>query len=128
MSDRAHAIALLEAANRDLRALIAMDDEDSFADEIAGFHAQQAVEKALKAWLSFQHIAYPRTHDLNVLLGLLEDAGSDAKSFRSLVRLNAFAVNFRYEALGAGAVLENRARLTAEVVALVKLVNNLLNS
>lgn len=126
MSDRDHALALLEAANRDLRALIAMDDEDSFADEIVGFHAQQAVEKSLKAWISFLHIAYPHTHDLNVLLGLLDDAVSEAASFRSLVRLNAFAVNFRYEALGSGADLEDRASLTAEVVALIEHVGDLL--
>jgi HEPN domain-containing protein len=29
-----------------------MADSPLFADEIFGFHTQQAVEKALKAWLS----------------------------------------------------------------------------
>ena len=126
MSDRDHALALLEAAKRDLRALKAMGNADIFADEIAGFHAQQATEKTLKAWLSAQHIAYPGTHDLNVLLQLFEDTGASVAAFGSLVRLNAFAVNYRYEALGAGAVLEDRDSLTAEVAALVKHVSELL--
>lgn len=52
MSDQEHAESILEAARRDLRALRAMDDAVAFPDEIVGFHAQQAVEKALKAWLA----------------------------------------------------------------------------
>ena len=30
-----------------------MGDVIVFADEIFGFHAQQAIEKSLKAWLAF---------------------------------------------------------------------------
>lgn len=39
---------LLSAAVKDLRALQGMSDGSVFADEIFGFHAQQAVEKALR--------------------------------------------------------------------------------
>lgn len=53
MSDREHAEEILEAARRDLRALRAMTDVEAFPDEIFGFHAQQAVEKALKARLAY---------------------------------------------------------------------------
>ena len=49
-SDEAH--QMLAAATKDWRALAGMADPDVFADEIFGFHAQQAAEKALKAWLS----------------------------------------------------------------------------
>jgi HEPN domain-containing protein len=49
MNDLEHAREILEVARRDLRALRAMNDAESFPDEIFGFHAQQAVEKALKA-------------------------------------------------------------------------------
>ncbi|NIR50348.1 HEPN domain-containing protein [candidate division KSB1 bacterium] len=34
-----------------------------FDDEIFGFHAQQAVEKVVKAWPNLLGIVYPRTHD-----------------------------------------------------------------
>jgi len=33
----------------------------AFADEIFGFHAQQAVEKGLKAWICLHGIEYPFT-------------------------------------------------------------------
>ena len=36
---------LLTAADRDLSALRGMEDTTVFADEIAGFHAQQAVQR-----------------------------------------------------------------------------------
>ena len=52
MSDLDKARTLLEAAERDLRALRGMSDPMVFADEIVGFHAQQAAEKLLKACLA----------------------------------------------------------------------------
>jgi hypothetical protein len=52
MNDREHAEDILETGRRDLRALRAMHDVEAFPDEIFGFHAQQAVEKAMKAWLA----------------------------------------------------------------------------
>ena len=62
------AYLLLTAASRDFRALQGTMDPGVFADEIFGFHAQQAAEKALKAWLSALDVEYPRTHDLTMLL------------------------------------------------------------
>ena len=111
MTDRDHARALLDAADRDLRALVAMVPDNAFADEIVGFHAQQAVEKALKAWLAFEGRPYPWTHDLSALLGLIEDAGHEVERLRPLVRLNVFAVRFRYESLGPTAPLRGRAQI-----------------
>lgn len=51
-SDIEHARALLEMAKRDHRALSRMLDRQDFAEEIFGFHAQQVVEEALKAWIA----------------------------------------------------------------------------
>jgi len=59
MSDLEHAKMILVAARRDLLALSGMADQQQFADEIFGFHAQQVVEKALKAWLSLRSLEYP---------------------------------------------------------------------
>ena len=36
-----------------------MDDADVFADQVFGFHAQQAAEKLLKAWLALLGEVYP---------------------------------------------------------------------
>jgi len=59
LSDEAR--QMLAAAYKDWRALAGMADPDVFADEVFGFHAQQAVEKALKAWLALLGVEYPRT-------------------------------------------------------------------
>lgn len=73
---------------------------DNPQTDAAGFHLQQCVEKSLKAWLTLRDIDYPRTHDLNVLLGLLEDEGEDVSPYWALLELNPFAVLFRYELPG----------------------------
>ena len=101
MSDEGqeHAHALLEMARKDARALAGMTDRETFADEIFGFHAQQATEKALKAWCARRGIEYPLTHDLSELIAMLREDGCDVDAFEDLLRFNAFAVLFRYEAL-----------------------------
>jgi HEPN domain-containing protein len=97
MSGVEHAREMVILAQRDLKALQGMFDADTFADEIFGFHAQQAVEKALKAWLTVVGVEYPRTHDLEELLGLLEEhAEPILEAFYDLVDLTDFAVQFRY--------------------------------
>jgi len=59
------------------------------------FHAQQAVEKFLKAFLVFHNIDFPKTLDLDYLL--LECNKIDAKDFDiDLGSLTDFGVNIRY--------------------------------
>ena len=99
MSDTDHARLLLEAARKNLRALEAMRDPSAFAEEIFGFHAQQAVEKAVKAWLSLLGLTYPRTHDLEALVALLDERGEKVpEAWAELIDLSDFAVQLRYEA------------------------------
>ena len=97
MADFEHARAMLRMAHKDFNALMGMLDNVLFSDEIFGFHVQQAVEKALKAWLSAYDEAYPPTHDLARLLTLLERAGADVEPFWALVQFTIFAVQARYE-------------------------------
>lgn len=85
-------------AMKDWQALQGMMESPLFADEIVGFHAQQAIEKALKAWLSALGSEYPHTHDLGRLLLALEEGGAEVTAFRSLAAYSAFGVQFRYEA------------------------------
>ena len=47
-----HAESMLSIAKKDVKALRSMLDPDKFDVETFGFHAQQAMEKALKAWIS----------------------------------------------------------------------------
>ena len=59
------------------------------------FHAQQAVEKFLKAFLVFHNIDFPKTHDLDYLL--LECKKIDTKNFDiDLGSLTDFGVSIRY--------------------------------
>ena len=59
------------------------------------FHAQQAVEKFLKAFLAFSDIDFPRTHDVDYLL--MECQKIDSASFDiDLKSLTEFGVSVRY--------------------------------
>ena len=96
MSDLKQARVLLMSAERDISALRGMADVAVFADEIFGFHAQQAAEKLLKAWLALLGETYPTTHDLARLLAMLRARDVEATRFNELVEYTPFAVQFRY--------------------------------
>jgi len=102
MSPHNQAIELFALAQKDYKAAMILARAKDPQMEAAGFHLQQTVEKALKAWLSLSGIAFPRTHDLSLLLGLLEDAGHAIDCYWDLLELNPFAVQFRYELPGDG--------------------------
>ena len=82
----------MDAAELDLRALEGMGESAVFAEEIAGFHALQAAEKLLKAWLAISGLTYPLTHDIDPLLDVLQESAPDCERFRSLSSLTPFAV------------------------------------
>ena len=89
-----------------------------------GFHAQQAVEKALKAVLCLHGIEYPRTHNISVLLDLLAENSLDAPIAReALVILTPYGVLFRYDEMGPSdeelANLPDRASMLAVADAIV---------
>ena len=98
MPDIDSARAFLAAARRDAQALANMQSEVAFPPEIFGFHAQQALEKALKAWLCVRGAVPPQSHNLRHLLVLLESSGAEVDEWWEVVGLTAFAVQFRYEA------------------------------
>lgn len=87
----------LEKARRDLMtAKNGLESSEPFTDIIC-FHAQQAGEKYIKAYLVWQEIEFPKTHSLEDLIllatqkdpsfsGLVEDAGI----------LTPYAVEIRY--------------------------------
>jgi HEPN domain-containing protein len=86
-------------AHKDLNTLRILAGAPDADPEILGFHAQQAIEKALKAWLSFLGAEYSRTHSLGVLISEIEETGATVPEyFYDLVYLTSFAVQFRYEA------------------------------
>jgi len=123
MPDIKQAQAMLRMAHRDLKALTGMHDAAVFADEIFGFHVQQAVEKSLKAWMCGIGIAYPFTHQIDRLLVLLRDAGADVDAYWWLDEFTIYAHQARYEEghVAADAPLDRESLMQA-VAALVSQV------
>ena len=109
---------LMRRAQADLNALRNMGDREKFDENIYGFHAQQAVEKSLKAWLAFLGRSYPFRHDLGELLAALAAAGEDVEDLWTLADLTPFAVQLRYETVEADTFL-NREHVAAEIAALI---------
>lgn len=70
-----YAFVLLRRSENDAEALRVLAEAHAVGDEILGFHAQQAVEKALKAVLVSRTVEFPRTHDLDFLLDVASQAG-----------------------------------------------------
>ncbi|MGD9892093.1 MAG: HEPN domain-containing protein [Dehalococcoidia bacterium] len=66
------------------------------------FHAQQCVEKYLKAWLTQQQLPFPRTHDLEALAKLCLPQVSEFVAIMPELRfLTSFAVEIRYPGTSA---------------------------
>jgi HEPN domain-containing protein len=124
MSDRELANEMLLMAGEDLDTLRRMLRDPGFPENAFGFHAQQAVEKALKAWLTARGVEFPKTHDLEILEDLVSDHGASIpEEFEPLLNLSAFGVKFRYqpytglyEALDRAEV----ARLVERLISFVK--------
>ena len=107
-------LALTDRDMKTVHLLIAAPDSD---DQAIGFHAQQAIEKCLKAVLSANQHAFRKTHDLAELLDLLRDKGCALPpSAESLDALNPFAVTLRYDLFEAEPVDRDWiAKVVAEV-------------
>lgn len=90
--------AYLKLADRDLKAFELLIRSREIADETVGFHAQQAVEKCLKAVLAFSSIPFRKTHDLQELMDLLIDNKKTLPpNAEKLDVLNPYAVLLRYD-------------------------------
>jgi len=88
----------LSIAHRDLSAAMAMADSSVFGEDTWGFHLQQAIEKALKAWLLvLTPVQPPFSHNLRLLFQMLRDQGAAVEPFVGLSRFTLFAVLWRYD-------------------------------
>jgi HEPN domain-containing protein len=95
---REFAQLLLRKAEGDLAVVRALVDNPAISDDAIGFHAQQAVEKALKAVLALAGIRFPRTHDLDFLLELADEAMVPVPDvIREARWLTPWSAEFRYD-------------------------------
>ncbi len=66
--------------------------------DTACFHAQQAAEKLLKAFLAFHSVEFPKTHNLAKLALLCDSLDESLKSIASEVeQLTPYATVLRYD-------------------------------
>jgi hypothetical protein len=111
-------ILLIKAAE-DEKAL----GSSELSDAILGFHAQQAVEKLIKALLAQLNVPFELTHNLGRLRTTLASAGESLPATPiPLDQLNDFAVVYRYDLLFQFASpdvadLEETVRLIREHIA-----------
>ena len=88
---------LILKAESDLEALAVMLESGKALDT-ACFHAQQAAEKHLKAFLSFNDIIFPKTHSIEELVGLCATIDAQfADLADETVFLTDYAVELRYD-------------------------------
>jgi HEPN domain-containing protein len=89
---------LLRRASDDEAAARAMLPLEPVTDAIVGFHAQQAVEKSLKAVLAARNVEFPFIHDIGGLADLCEEAGaSPPEELDGVDRLTSYAAGLRYD-------------------------------
>ena len=87
----------LRKAENDLLTLGAAIDVGAY--DTACFHAQQAAEKALKAFLIHAEVTFPFTHNLVKLTKLCATVDPSFASLDAIVEsLTPFAVELRYDA------------------------------
>ncbi len=89
--------AWIQKAENDLKTIRASLASADPAWDTVCFHAQQAAEKYLKAYLVDQGELPPRTHDLGHLLGVCEDFDVSLASLeQDCESLSDYAVETRY--------------------------------
>ncbi len=95
---RIAARTLLRKASEDLYAAACLGDNPLVSPWTVGFHAQQAVEKSLKAAFAHRAIRYPFIHDIEALVVIVKNESLPLpRDSEELSCLTPFAALFRYE-------------------------------
>lgn len=110
---------LLGRARADAAALARLSSDEGIDDAIVGFHAQQAVEKSVKAVLAAHSVDFPFVHDIGRLVRLLDTAGVDRPSRADeAIELSPWAAEPRYGEVFVESV--DRSQLTSIVEAVLE--------
>jgi HEPN domain-containing protein len=89
---------LLSKASQDEALVRKVSSDTDISDELIGFHAQQAVEKAMKAVLVAADIEFPFSHDLGLLRDLCKEAGTPLPDeIGDISELTPYAAWLRYD-------------------------------
>lgn len=95
---RDFALTLIHKATQDELILTKLLKDPDVADEVLGFHLQQAVEKRLKAVLALNGVPFRRTHNIAYLTTLLQQNDVDLPVCREEIEmLTPWAGDARYD-------------------------------
>lgn len=109
------AAVLARKAEADAIAVRELAGNPEITDEIVGFHAQQAIEKWLKALMARRGMDETRIHDIGRLLQLLLNDGAELPdNAEQLDDLTIYAVPMRYDELLDAEPLDREA--TVELI------------
>lgn len=87
----------LDKAKRDLAAADRLMAGDAPLLDVGVYHCQQAVEKALKAFLTYYETPFEKTHNLVALLDLAAKIDADLVRWLDAAKtLTPYATEFRY--------------------------------
>lgn len=88
----------IRKAEEDMLLLEKIVGDEEISSEIVGFHAQQAIEKLLKALLISKIIPFRRIHDLGESTDLCSEHGIEVPDeLYDVDELTPFAVEYRYD-------------------------------
>jgi HEPN domain-containing protein len=89
---------LAKKAEGDVKAMRRLSSDPEIGDDVVGFHAQQAIEKWLKAVVVSHDLEFERSHDFGQLLDILDGAGIEAPPGTDWFdELSIYAVLMRYD-------------------------------
>ena len=108
-------------AERELGVLRILVEAKS-AQEAIGFHAQHAMENALKGWISALDADYSNTHDLATLAAIVRQhpGENDTPAGEKLAWLTGYAVRYRYS--DPQVAIEDRDALLSDVTETVETI------
>ena len=109
-------------AERNLADMEVLVENPRSSQEIIGFTAQQAIENALKGWISALDTDYRNIHNLADLIAIIRrhPPESDTPAGEQLTWLTSYAVEYRYE--GAQVQMDDRFALLAGTTATVQAI------
>lgn len=91
--------------------MIAIKDLGPLYLRACAYHAQQSVEKAIKAYLTHHQVRFPKTHDIEDLVDLVAKVDPKlAKKLRAGERLTKYAIEYRYPSAAKNAMTKAKTR------------------
>ncbi len=85
-----------EKADEDILASEVVIEASPKLYDVSAFHAQQAAEKYLKAFIAFNEVMPPKVHNIKELIDIAAQFDEAFESIRNAETLSKFAVRSRY--------------------------------